>query len=89
MLLTGISILNFIGVANAADNNSAVNQITSGLSGGGAGSGTMFNLAVKIFVVAFIAMLSVNILTGLVDGAKEMAATSEISAIFCRCCYMR
>ena len=37
----------------------------------------MFNLAVKIFVVAFIAMLSVNILTGLVDGAKEMAATSN------------
>ena len=34
--------------------------------------GTMFNLAVKIFVVAFIATLSVNILTGLMVGVKEM-----------------
>ncbi len=39
--------------------------------------GTMFNLAVKIFVVAFIATLSVNILTGLVDGAREMATSSD------------
>ena len=39
--------------------------------------GTMFNLAVKIFVVAFIATMSVNILTGLVDGAKEMATSSD------------
>ena len=39
--------------------------------------GTMFNLAVKIFVVAFMATMSVNILTGLVDGAKEMATSSD------------
>ena len=39
--------------------------------------GTMFNLAIKIFVVAFIATMSVNILTGLVDNAKEMATSSD------------
>ena len=39
--------------------------------------GTMFNLAVKIFVVAFIATLSVNILTGLVDNAKATATSSD------------
>lgn len=39
--------------------------------------GTMFNLAIKIFVVAFIATLSVNILTGLVDNAREMATSSD------------
>ena len=39
--------------------------------------GTMFNLAIKIFVVAFIATLSVNILTGLVDNAKEVATSSD------------
>lgn len=39
--------------------------------------GTMFNLAIKIFVVAFIATLSVNILTGLVDNAREAANSSE------------
>ena len=42
LLLTGILILNFFGVASAADNNSAVNEVTSGLSGGGAGFGTTF-----------------------------------------------
>ncbi len=41
-LLTAIFILNFNGVASAADNNSAVNQITNGLAGGGAGFGTTF-----------------------------------------------
>ena len=39
--------------------------------------GTMFNLAIKIFVVAFIATLSVNILTGLIDNAREAATSSE------------
>jgi len=39
--------------------------------------GTMFNLAIKIFVVAFIATLSVNILTGLVDNARETATSSD------------
>ena len=39
LLLAAILISNFYGVASAADNNSAVNQITSGLSGGGAGFG--------------------------------------------------
>lgn len=39
--------------------------------------GTMFNLAIKIFVVAFIATLSVNILTGLVDNAREVATTDD------------
>lgn len=56
LLLTGIFILNFFGVANAADNNSAVNEVTSGLSGGGAGFGTTFqtqlsNLSKKFVVV--------------------------------------
>ena len=39
--------------------------------------GTMFNLAIKIFVVAFIATLSVNILTGLVDNARAASTSSE------------
>ena len=39
--------------------------------------GTMFNLAVKIFVVAFIATLSVNMLTGLVDSARDTATSSD------------
>ena len=39
--------------------------------------GTMFNLAIKIFVVAFIATLSVNILTDLVDNAREVATSSD------------
>ena len=38
---------------------------------------TMFNLAIKIFVVAFISTLSVNILTGLVDNARETATSSD------------
>ena len=33
VLLTGILILNFIGVSNAADNNSAINEVARGLSG--------------------------------------------------------
>ena len=39
--------------------------------------GTMFNLAIKIFVVAFIATLSLNILTGLLDNARETATSSD------------
>ena len=39
--------------------------------------GTMFNLAIKIFVVAFISTLSVNILIGLVDNARETATSSD------------
>ena len=39
--------------------------------------GTMFNLAIKILVVAFISTLSVNILTGLVDNARETATSSD------------
>lgn len=39
--------------------------------------GTMFHLAIKIFVVAFISTLSVNILTGLVDNARETATSSD------------
>ena len=39
--------------------------------------GTMFNLAIKVFVVAFIATLSVNILTGLVDNAREVATSDD------------
>ena len=39
--------------------------------------GTMFNLAIKIFVVAFISTMSVNILTGMVENAKEVATTSD------------
>ena len=39
--------------------------------------GAMFNLATKIFVVAFIATMSVNILTGLVENAKTVGETSD------------
>ncbi|MBR6012991.1 MAG: type IV secretion system protein [Selenomonadaceae bacterium] len=39
--------------------------------------GLMFNLATKIFVVAFISTMSVNILTGLVDNAKDMATSDD------------
>ena len=39
--------------------------------------GTMFNLAIKIFVIAFIATLSVNILTGLVENARTMSESSD------------
>jgi type IV secretion system protein TrbL len=39
--------------------------------------GTMFNLAIKIFVIAFIATMSVNILTGLVDNAREVATSDD------------
>ena len=37
----------------------------------------MFNLSIKIFVIAFIATLSVNILTGLVENAKATATSSD------------
>ncbi len=37
----------------------------------------MFNFAIKIFVVAFIATLSVNILTGLVYNAREVATSAD------------
>ena len=39
--------------------------------------GAMFNLAIKVFVIAFISTLSVNILTGLVDNARETATSSD------------
>ena len=39
--------------------------------------GAMFNLATKIFVVAFIATMSVNILTGLVENAKTVGESSD------------
>ena len=39
--------------------------------------GAMFNLAIKVFVIAFIATLSVNILTGLVDNVRETATSSD------------
>ena len=37
----------------------------------------MFNLAIKIFVIAFISTMSVKILTGLVENAKEVATSSD------------
>ena len=39
--------------------------------------GAMFNLAIKIFVIAFIATMSVNILTSLVDNAKTVSAEAD------------
>ena len=39
--------------------------------------GAMFNLATKVFVIAFIATMSVNILTGLVENAKEVGESSD------------
>jgi|GEM_PF-602588 len=37
----------------------------------------MFNLATKIFVIAFIATMSVNILTGLVENARTVGESSD------------
>ena len=81
LLLTGILILNFLGVANAADNNSAVNEVTSGLSGGGAGFGTTFqtqlsNLAksllssAQIIAVIMTATAGCMVCFGIEDGKK-------------------
>ena len=81
LLLTGILILNFFEVASAADNNSAVNQITSGLSGGGAGFGTTFqtqfsNLAksllssAQIIAVIMTAVAGCMVCFGVEDGKK-------------------
>lgn len=81
VLLTGILILNFYGVASAADNNSTVNQITSGLSGGGAGFGTTFqtqlnNLAksllssAQIIAVIMTATAGCMVCFGVEDGKK-------------------
>ncbi len=39
--------------------------------------GAMFNLAIKIFVIAFLATMSVNILTGLVENAKSMSGSAD------------
>ena len=44
-LLTGILILNIVSVASAADNNSAVNEITAGLAGSGRRSGLWNNIS--------------------------------------------
>ena len=46
-LVTAILILNLNGVASAANNNSAVNEITAGLAGGGAGFGTIFQTQIS------------------------------------------
>ncbi|MBR6012990.1 MAG: hypothetical protein IK062_04310 [Selenomonadaceae bacterium] len=81
VLLTGILILNFYGVASTADNNSTVNQITSGLSGGGAGFGTTFqtqfsNLAksllssAQIIAVIMTAVAGCMVCFGVEDGKK-------------------
>ena len=39
--------------------------------------GAMFNLAIKIFVIAFLATMSVNILTGLVENAKAASTSAD------------
>ena len=39
--------------------------------------GAMFNLAIKIFVIAFLSTMSVNILTGLVANAKEASTAAD------------
>lgn len=39
--------------------------------------GAMFNLAIKIFVIAFLSTMSVNILTGLVENAKAASTSAD------------
>ena len=81
VLLTGILILSSSDVTFAADNNSAVNQITGGLSGGGAGFGTTFqtqlsNLSksllssAKIIAVIMTAAAGCMVCFGIQDGKK-------------------
>ena len=81
MLLIGIFITILSDVAFAADNNSAVNQITNGLSGGGAGFGTTFqtqlsNLSkgllssAKIIAVIMTAAAGCMVCFGIQDGKK-------------------
>ncbi len=81
LLMTGILILNFFGVASAADNNSAVNEVANGLSGGGAGFGTTFqtqlsNLAksllssAQIIAVIMTATAGCMVCFGVEDGKK-------------------
>ena len=81
MLLIGIFVLTLSDVALAADNNSAVNQITGGLSGGGAGFGTTFqtqlsNLSkgllssAKIIAVIMTAAAGCMVCFGIQDGKK-------------------
>ena len=41
--------------------------------------GAMFNLAIKLFVIAFIATMSVNILTGLVKDAQTVGASADFA----------
>ena len=80
-LLTAIFILNLNGVASAADNNSAVNQITNGLAGGGAGFGTKFQTqlnslsksllsSAKIIAVIMTAAAGCMVCFGVQDGKK-------------------
>ena len=81
VLLTGILILSSSDVTFAADNNSAVNQVTNGLSGGGAGFGTTFqtqmsNLSksllssAKIIAVIMTAAAGCMVCFGIQDGKK-------------------
>ena len=82
MLLIGFFVLFSSDVALAADNNSAVNQITNGLSGGGAGFGTTFQTqlnhlskslleSAKIIAIIMTAVAGCRVCLGIQDG-KEM-----------------
>ena len=81
-LLTGILILNIVSVASAADNNSAINEITAGLAGGGAGFGTTFQTQIsnlsksllssaRIIAVIMTAAAGCMVCFGIQDGKKR------------------
>ena len=77
-LMFGVIILNDVSVANAAyvaDNNAAVNQVTDGLSGGGAGFGTTFQTQLS------------NLSKGLLSSAKIIAVIMTAAA-GCMVCYI-
>ena len=76
-LMFGVIILNDVSVANAAyvaDNNAAVNQVTDGLSGGGAGFGTTFQTQLS------------NLSKGLLSSAKIIAVIMTAAA-GCMVCF--
>lgn len=76
-LMFGVMVLNDVSVANAAyvaDNDAAVNQITNGLSGGGARFGTTFQTQLS------------NLSKGLLSSAKIIAVIMTAAA-GCMVCF--
>ena len=82
-LALAMIILNLNGVASAADNNSAVNEITAGLAGGGAGFGATFQTQIsnlsksllssaKIIAVIMTAAAGCMVCFGVQNGKKTL-----------------